>query len=209
MTGEDGATFDTPGNLAAAETLRRWVDTGYFNDGYDGVGYDDAWQQFAAGDGVFFLSGTWLNGQLQETMGDNVGFFLMPGVESDQALSAAGGLADPWHISANTDHPEEAKMWLAFLTGERAAELLAENSSLPAIVPDNVTFPAGSLGALSIEAWDALQSSEDGGVVPFFDMPTPSMGDTVFAALQELMAGQIEPDDFIQTVQQDWDAFNT
>jgi raffinose/stachyose/melibiose transport system substrate-binding protein len=207
LTGTEGTTFVNDGNIAAAQKLRDWVEAGYFTDGYDGVSYDDAWVQFTEGDGVFFLSGTWLNGQLQEAMGDNVGLFLMPRAEAGAGPVSAGGLADPWHISADTEHPDEAAAWIQFLTGERAAELLLENASLPAIMPAGAE-PEGTLGQDAADGWAAIQSSDDGGAVPFLDFPTPTMGDTIFPALQSLMAGQLSPEDFVATVQQDWDGFH-
>jgi raffinose/stachyose/melibiose transport system substrate-binding protein len=209
MTGREGSTFVTPGNTEAAAKLQEWVEAGYFNEGFNGLSYDDSWSQFAEGNGVFYLSGTWINGQFQDTMGDNVGLFLMPGETADSPFVSAGGLADPWHISSKSTVKDEAKKWIEFLTSARAAQLLIENASLAAVSPaGDAGFEPGSLGAQSLEAWTQLQGG-DGGTVPFLDMPTPTMGDTIFAALQSLMDGRMSPEQFVETVQADWDEFHS
>ena len=77
--GRAGASWNTPENTKAAETLVSWVDKGYFNQGFNGQGYDPAWQDFGKGNGVFLIAGTWLQADLQKALGDKVGFMLPPG----------------------------------------------------------------------------------------------------------------------------------
>ena len=92
--GQPGASWTSP--TRTSRPPRRcvdWVDKGYFTDGFNGLGYDPAWQDFAKGKGVFLIAGTWLLADLQDAMGDDVGFMLPPtGATGDRAVTGATGL---------------------------------------------------------------------------------------------------------------------
>ena len=64
--GRPGSSWKTEENTKAAESLVSWVDKGYFNQGFNGQGYDPAWQDFGKGKGVFLIAGTWLQADLQK-----------------------------------------------------------------------------------------------------------------------------------------------
>ena len=49
--GHQGASWTTPENTKAAQTLVDWADKGYFEPGFNGQGYDPAWQAFSQGQG--------------------------------------------------------------------------------------------------------------------------------------------------------------
>jgi raffinose/stachyose/melibiose transport system substrate-binding protein len=44
------------------------VDKGYFNNGFNGQGYDPAWQDFGKGNGVFLITGSWLTADLKKAL---------------------------------------------------------------------------------------------------------------------------------------------
>ena len=91
--GQAGASWESDENKQAADTLVDWVDKGYFTDGFNGLGYDPSWQDFAKGKGVFLISGTWLLADLQDAMGDDLGFMLPPtGATGDQSVTGSTGL---------------------------------------------------------------------------------------------------------------------
>ena len=51
------------------------------------------------------------------------------------------------------------------------------------------------------------QVAENGQLLPYLDYATPTMGDTMGAALQDLLAGEQPPEAFLTTVQADYAAF--
>ena len=61
--GREGASWTSEENVQATETFSEWVDSGYFTEDFNAVGYDPAWQDFAQGNGVFLVAGTWLAGR--------------------------------------------------------------------------------------------------------------------------------------------------
>ena len=49
--------------------------------------------------------------------------------------------------------------------------------------------------------------SEDDGLVPYLDWATPTMGDTLGATLQDLLAKKVTPDKALETLQKDYGDF--
>ncbi|WP_051441625.1 ABC transporter substrate-binding protein, partial [Arthrobacter sp. H14] len=78
--GNEGASWTTPENEAAASQFGEWAEQGYLGKAPNGTAYDDAWNAFAEGEGVFLVAGSWLAAGLEEEMGDDVGFMAPPPV---------------------------------------------------------------------------------------------------------------------------------
>ena len=106
--GRAGASWKTAENTKAAETLVSWVDKGYFNQGFNGQGYDPAWQDFGKGKGVFLIAGTWLQADLQKALGDKVGFMLPPGNSADEKPVVTGGTGLPFAVTNKAKNPDAA-----------------------------------------------------------------------------------------------------
>ena len=62
-------------------------------NGFNGLGYDPAWQQFAKGKGPFTIAGTWITHDALKALGDKLGFFLMPGREAGATRSRSAARA--------------------------------------------------------------------------------------------------------------------
>jgi raffinose/stachyose/melibiose transport system substrate-binding protein len=185
-----GASFDSPEFTAAAEKLREWADDGYFTPDFNGTGYDPAWQRFARGQGRYLIAGTWLVADLQEAMGDDVGFMLLPGTEAGAEPVALGGESLPFAVTAKSENPDVAAAYIDFLTDGAAAEVLADTGNLPAMPVDAGSIPAG-LPAEVFESWTQLNEAD--GLIPYLDYATPTFYDDITAAVQELLAGEQDP----------------
>jgi raffinose/stachyose/melibiose transport system substrate-binding protein len=55
----------------------------------------------------------------------------------------------------------------------------------------------------------ATNVTASNGVVPYEDWSTPTFYDTMTAAIQELMASRITPEEFVSKVQQDYADFQS
>jgi len=199
----DGATFDSPGFVDGAAKIQEWAEKGYFTPDFNGVGYDPAWQQFAKGRGRFLIAGTWLVADLAEQMGDDVGFMVMPGREAGGEPVALGGEGLPFTVTAKSDHPDVAAAYLDFLTDENAARVLTETNNLAAMkLPTPPAAPG--LPTDVAEAWRALGEAD--GLIPYLDYTTPTFGDDLGGAIQEMLAGKQSPEEFAQGVQEKVDA---
>ena len=55
-------------------------------------------------------------------------------------------------------------------------------------------------------SWTRRSTKKD-GLVPYLDWATPTMGDTIGAALQDMLAKQQTPEQAMTTIGEDYDAF--
>lgn len=176
-----------------------WADSGYFVDGYSGIDYDTAWQNFAQDDGVFFVGGTWLVADLADAMGDEVGFVLTPAGASGQHL-VTGGISIPWAIPANSENEDAAAAYIDFITNADAMAVVTETGNLPVVDAD-----AQEVSGLQAEVFDAwAQAGEEDLLVPYLDYATETFYDTITAAVQDLLAGQRSPQDFLDHLESEY-----
>jgi raffinose/stachyose/melibiose transport system substrate-binding protein len=203
--GESSDGFDNEGNLAAAKTLQDWAKQGYFTNGFAGLGYDPSWAQFGKGKGLFLITGSWLTADLKKALGDDVGFFLLPAPEGG-SLATLGGEGLPWAISSKTEgnEAEAAAAYIDFLTSDESMQVITDAGQLPATKAE-VTVPPG-LDTEVFEAWTT--ANEENAIVPYLDWATPTMYDTITAGVQELMAAEATPEEFVDKVQSDYAKFH-
>ena len=189
--------------VAAATMLQNWANYGHFTDGYSGLGYDPSLAGFGKGNGVFLISGSWLTADLKKALGKNVGFFLLPPPKG-KALATLGGEGLPWAISSKSKNADAAATYLNFITSNSSMQVVANNGQLTA-TKAKVKVPAG----LDTEVYNAwTKANQQDAIVPYLDWATPTMYDTITAAIQELMAGKTSPSAFARTVQSDYSKFH-
>lgn len=188
--GEEGATFETEGNVEAAQTMADWAAQGYFGSGYDGLSNQDAITRFADGEGVFFVGGSW-NGAFLNS--DEFGF-------GSLTSGGVGATASPWHISSNTDNELAAIAFLDTLHSPEVGQLILDTGRLP-VVTDDVTAE----DPLQEQTLTALEETITAGTqVGYYDWATTDMLTQLGGALQEVMAGRISPTEFTERVQASW-----
>src|SRR3954454_19638350 len=197
---KQGASFDNPEFTAAAEKIKDWVDKGYFNKNFNGTDYDPAWQSFAKGKSRYLIAGTWVNADLAKQMGDKVGFMLMPGKDPNAPVSL-GGEDVPWTITASAKNPDVAAAYIDFITNANAAKVLVDTDNLPAM--KGAPAPSGGLSVEVSQAWQKLNEAD--GVIPYLDYTTPTFGDDLGGAIQEMLAGKQDPQKFATGVQAKYD----
>ena len=202
--GRKGASWNTPANVEAAERLAAWAAQGYFNKGFNGQGYDPAWQAFRKGEGVFLIGGTWLLPDLQETLGKDLGFILPPGATPGAAPIATGGTGLPFAVTAKSPHPDAAAAYLDFITGAEAMKVLTETGNLPVADTAEQSVPAGAQQDV-FTAFGTVTGKD--GLVPYLDYATPTFADTLGAALQDLLAAKATPQEFLATLEKDYQSF--
>ncbi|MEV6034490.1 extracellular solute-binding protein [Nonomuraea sp. NPDC052116] len=202
--GRKGASWNTPENTKAAEELVGWVDKGYFNKGFNGQGYDPAWQAFGKGEGVFLIGGTWLLADLQKALGKDLGFMLPPGATADAPPVATGGTGLPFAITAKSPNPDAAAAYIDFITNADAMKVLTTTGNLPVADTAQQSVPAGPQQDV-FTAFGTVTAKE--GLVPYLDYATPTFADTLGAALQDLLAKKQTPQEFLATLEKDYKTF--
>ncbi|MCE1179790.1 MAG: extracellular solute-binding protein [Micrococcales bacterium] len=202
--GQEGASWKTPENTKAAQTIQSWVTKGYLDKNANGLGYDPAWQAFAKGKGTYLIAGTWLQADLAKAMKGDVSFMLPPPATAGGQPVATGGTGIPWAISSKSKNPDAAAAYIDFITSKDAMKVLAETENLPVVDTAAQTAPAG-LGKDVFTAFGTIVEKE--GLVPYLDYATPTFSDTLGAALQDLIAKKATPEQFLDTLEKDYSAF--
>ncbi len=202
--GNAGAKWTTPQNEKSAATMVSWADKGYFNEGFNGLGYDPAWQAFSKGTGVFLIGGTWLQADLSKTMGSDVAFMLPPPAQAGATTYTTGASGQPFAITAKAKNPDAAAAYINFLTSPEAMAVIAATENLPVV--DTAALKAPN--PLAQEVFTAFgEVTTTNGLLPYLDWATPSMADTIGGALQDLLAKKQTPDQVLNTLQKDYADF--
>jgi raffinose/stachyose/melibiose transport system substrate-binding protein len=201
--GTGGADWTSEENMAAAEEIVSMVDAGLFNEGFNGADYDSVWADFAEGNGVFLIAGTWLLADLVDALGDDLGFMLPPPREG-QPNVATGATSLPFAITSAAENPDAAALYLDFLTSPDAMQLVTEKGMFPSVEAGSQETQSQAQADV-FAAWETVTA--DDGVVPYLDWATPTFYDTIAAAIQELLAGELEPDAFLQRLQDEYSSF--
>lgn len=201
VDGRDGATIKTEGALRAAELVAEWAAKGYFDPSANGTAQVDSTAHFTRDESVFLINGNWAAGQLVGAMGENVGFFPMPGPDAS-ARSVASGFSVAYAVSSRTEHPEAAGAFLDFLASPEAATVVAANGFLPPD-PDAVPDQKGVLGEVAAAHRRVVA---DDGTNQFPDFTAPSMLDRLRSGVQRLIADRTGPAEFLDEIQDVWKA---
>jgi raffinose/stachyose/melibiose transport system substrate-binding protein len=200
ITGASGSDFNVASNIEALEIMAAWVADGYISPGYDGTSPDDAAAAFAAGDGLFFLGGSWNAGTISD--GEQFGF--ASGLD-DGGNASSGSFGLNWHVGANSDATVAALAFVGLLNSAETADTLAAVNRVP-IHPVSVSASAaGSIFPDLVVASEEQLGSN--GALYWYDWATDSMFDTFTSGLQEVLADRRTASDLLETVQTNWEDF--
>ncbi len=196
----EGGTFDDEANLEAAKKLVEWVKAGYFPEGFEGMDYDNqTFNGFVNQQAAMWITGSWQTPNLVPQVGEEpVGFFVFPPAEEGKAPLSIGGIGIAYGISAKTKNPDVAAKYIDFLTTPEVAEMVLQLGLLPAVAVDPALLEEGTLTADTVTGWNTI--SEANAVGHYLDWAVPL--DDIVAALQELMAEQITPEEFVAKVEE-------
>ncbi len=200
-----GATIDIPEAVSAAQTLQQWAEAGYLPTDVAAVDATTAAAQFAEGEGVFFHSGNWQAATLGEQMGDNVGFFLFP----PAAGAPYAAMSDPANfvIPAKAEDPDAAAAFLDFTYSNEGRALVVQATGLAPGGPSDAAPPPSTVSVVSDTSLAFGTVSDDDGIVPFMGNATASIfSATLTPQLQLLVAGNVTPEDFVATLQSDYES---
>lgn len=202
--GQSGGNWSSPENIKAAQTLVDYVDKGYFSAGFNGQDYDPAWQGFTKGKGLFLIAGSWLQADLSAAMKTDVKFSLPPAPEAGGMPLTTGGSGLPFAITEKAKNKDAAAAYINFITSPEAMKVLADNGNLPVVETATQKAP----DALATDVFTAFGAvSQDDGLLPYLDWATPTMGDTLGATLQDLLAKKVTPEKALEALQKDYGDF--
>jgi raffinose/stachyose/melibiose transport system substrate-binding protein len=196
-----------PEFVTAAQTFVDWVDKGYFPDGFNGIGYDEANALFNLGQAAMTMTGTWVIQDIARDASFDVGVFMLPPIVEGIAPGTMWGEGSQWHIAASSA-PEAQDAAATFLNCIMAPDKRQTWVEKGFLVPIGTT-------AEELAGWEAPQLVKDfyseGLKTPdtnFYDLHTTvpeSVTQTLYAELQSLLSKENTPEQFLEKMQAAWD----
>jgi raffinose/stachyose/melibiose transport system substrate-binding protein len=191
------ASFDTPENVTAATKAQEYGKNGYFGDGYLGKTAQAAIDEFNAGKALYFLQGTYFSAPIVQALGDGAEMILVPGTPGGP-FSVTGGPGTAFGISSKSKVADVAACYIDWRTGQYASELYVAEGGLPAMT---FKYTGTSTFTKSVfDAWDQASVQRD-AVVPYIDFAATNLLDFMSSESQQLVAGQITPQQYATDVQ--------
>ena len=171
----EGAWND-PAFVQAAQLFYEEVEAGYFEDGFTGVGADEARALFQNGQTAMYFNGCWENSNLDNAdvcpVYEDVSCFAMPAVNPENNNISLGSVDTSFAITKNCKNVDAAVELLKQWTSpEQAAFLLYDYGRLPStkIEPDESKLT--SLMAQTIKVF-----GEQVALTPWFDRVDTNIG---------------------------------
>jgi ABC-type glycerol-3-phosphate transport system substrate-binding protein len=201
--GKPGATIKTDGAQRAAQKVVDWVGSGYVPASANATADSDAQANFVNGKSAYLITGNWAASTIAKTMGDNVGFYVLPPASAG-GPAVASGASVAYSISSKTKHANEAAAFLDFMRSEKAATIQFDTGFMPVNKNANVT----ANGVLADIAGDFKKVVGANGIVPFPDFASPNMIDRLTAGVQGLLSKQMTPEQFLASLQESWTQYH-
>jgi raffinose/stachyose/melibiose transport system substrate-binding protein len=194
MNDTTGDSWNDPKWLQMAEDYASLFADGYLLAGTEGNLYPAGQQALALGEVTMYLNGTWLPTEVQDTAGPdfNWGSFSFPDVEGGDGSAGHVMMGSQAFVIVNSsEHPAEAWALVKWLVGKDAQQAMVDVASVPAIHTD-VPWPENLLGA------QAAVLNSDMGITWGCDIWTSDVSAVVLDAFQQLFAGTITPEEYIE-----------
>jgi multiple sugar transport system substrate-binding protein len=132
LAGEE--SFDSPeveAVFAAWDEIRP-----YFDPTASGLSFQQATTDFVQNRTGMFLAGAWFQGSIPEDQLENFDFFKFPVID-ESVPDGEEAPTDGFFASANTDQPELAKEFLAYLASAEAQEIMYDATGSGTLLPTN------------------------------------------------------------------------
>lgn len=203
-----GGSFASPESNATAKAIADWQAAGYFQDGVSGAGYGDAAGLFLNGEALYYIEGSWMTGAVEDSLKADGGVFQLPGNTAGTAAPAGGGLTTPLTISSKTAHPDVAAAFLDFFTSEAVSDqLFAGGWGLPGATVSAAAAEGTGLANQVLAMLQPIEAEGGAGTTPFLDWAAPTLSEQLPAALQQMAAGGMTPEEFTAQINDITSAF--
>jgi multiple sugar transport system substrate-binding protein/raffinose/stachyose/melibiose transport system substrate-binding protein len=179
--------YDDPKVKAVFMAWKELLDNGYFNA--DSLSY--AWQEvlptMVSGEAAMYLMGQFIMDSIPEENQADFDFFRFPIIDSSMPVGEDAP-TDGYFIAANAPHPEEAKLFLAFLGSKEVQEIgVTELGRLAT----NTEVDSSLFTEVQLKGMDLVNNSDY--VAQFYDRDTtPEMAEKGMAAMQSFWSDTSE-----------------
>ncbi|TLV19963.1 extracellular solute-binding protein [Klebsiella indica] len=202
-----GGSFKDPALAKAAGMMQEWNHKGYFFQGFQGIGHDDAATLFQSGQAAFFISGTWYMGQFKANK--DIHFAALPTVPGVNKPLMVGGTDLPFSITSTAKTAEQkaaAAQYIDYIVSDSVANEWLKAGFLPATSSASATLPKDNpLLADVYQTWVTVNKNDALG--HYLDWATPTMLTTLNQNVQLLMADKITPKQLTENADQDYQKY--
>ncbi|MCK5921631.1 MAG: extracellular solute-binding protein, partial [Methylococcales bacterium] len=191
------ATFVGSGWHQMMEDYLALREMGFINESELGTDYGLSTDLMANGDAAMLVQGNWAVAALREKAPDtNWGMFPLP-YDNGGDVWVSAAIGGTIAISANTEHPEEARRYLAFWASPEIAELyLSAKGAFP--------VTSGISPEIDEAAGEMLPYLEVGSY-PFLDQNwPPSIQGVMLEGIQSVFAGELTIEEMLQEMDDAW-----
>lgn len=203
-TGQEGASFDTPEFLEAAQMYQQLMSE-YYQPGWQGNQWPAGQVDWANGGQAMIFMPSWLPSELMTTKaeGFTMDVFPVPVIEGGyDGKPAIEAKYNGWVVPVGAEHPDEAIFFVKYLTSREYQQDRTERASMPSVLA-------------AVDLPTDLQSFkpvfEQGEVYRFafgLDADAQDWLKTVFYPLNDSLAyGDITPEEFIAELEAQTKAF--
>ncbi|MEM1972464.1 MAG: extracellular solute-binding protein [Nitrososphaerota archaeon] len=208
LSWREDRTWVKDGNKKAIQKIQDWIKKGYFPEGFTGMTIEEALASFKAGKAAVFLQGNWYAAEIAEALGPkNVGFFPVPPIEKGEAMPPQiGGMGTPHGISIFSPHQDIAAKFLdLYMLHPEVIQTLVAKGVLPAVPVPLERVERDTLMYDTAVVFN--KTLERGTMWHYLDWTTPTMWDTMSEAGFLVYSLEIEPDEFVRRVEEDYRAW--
>jgi raffinose/stachyose/melibiose transport system substrate-binding protein len=206
--GRNNVSFATPETVAAAKLLVEMSDRGYFTEGYESIGHDDAVALFASNKGEYLWADSRVGPILDAVDGVTFYFRAVPPLQAGDLSRSVGGVGLPWAIRKTSPDPDCAGAYLDFITSNHAMLLLANQGVLPSRYVGGAPEPMRALNYTDV-LFAFSDASTSGRLGHRLDAAFPTARATFTANLAKLMAKEISPEEFVRVIDGAYQAYLT
>ncbi|MGJ3240331.1 MAG: ABC transporter substrate-binding protein [Anaerolineae bacterium] len=198
------ATFTDECFIETYETLAAWEP--YMPEGHESIGYADVQQIFPLGLAAIYPSGSWEIPLFNDLADFELGAFRPYGPDGSDACAISDHVDIAIGMNANTEHPEEARTFLEWLTTQEFAQIFSDNQ--PGFFSLS-THPVELADPLAAEfvSWRADCDQTIRMFDQFLSRGEPGGNQLMNETIPLLVQGELSPEevgDIIQSGLEDW-----
>ena len=156
------------------------------------------------GKSAYLVTGNWAASAIEEAMGDDVGFFLLPqGADGrlDGGVGRERRVLDLRRRRSTRTRPLPSS---TSCRRKRLPTVQFETGFMP--VNSDAAIEATGVRADIADAFKVVVG--DNGIVPFPDFASPNMIDRLTAGVQGLISKQLSPADYLASLQDSWTEYH-
>lgn len=184
--------FQGPEFSFAAQRLAEWVAKGYISADATGLKAEDMGVAFTNGTYPIMISGSWWYGRfMEEITGFEWGTFLFPGNKLHPGSS--GNL---WVVPASSPNKDLAYDFIDITLKQNIQNILGNEGGVP--INADVSQITDPKAQELIGSFSAIVEGD--GLAFYPDWPAPGYYDVLVAGVQELIAGTLTPEAFLENI---------